>query len=289
MSAIDLLPCPFCGGEAERIDVPAEDEVDGGANAGGSCIQCTRCVASTALHFDRKENLVSSWNERAATVRKAQFLATEDGEFNGNEENDGLEECGNWTAVDPISSEQMAYVIDENSICPIIQWLIDRDQTDAADAVRGLMAREHNAHLAVKEERKIADAAKAEVRALMDKCDNFERAAVANYRRAVEAEEKVATTLDELMQANTRANVFERQYRQALQDFAAVPDITAALRLFVERIEANGEWDDGCFYYGGTSASELQEPLRLAQAALAKASSLPLPHTHETPNRSAGR
>lgn len=56
----DLLPCPFCGADAERIDVPVEDE----ENAGGSCIQCTRCIASTALHFDRKEHLYSSWNER---------------------------------------------------------------------------------------------------------------------------------------------------------------------------------------------------------------------------------
>lgn len=41
-----------------------------------------------------------------------------------------------------------------------------------------------------------------------------------------------------------------------------------ALRMFVERISANGEWDDGCFYYHGTSASELQEPLRLGAVAL---------------------
>jgi len=61
-----LLPCPFCGGDAERIDVPDEDDVDGGVNAGGSCIQCKRCSASTGLHFDRKENLIAAWNERAA-------------------------------------------------------------------------------------------------------------------------------------------------------------------------------------------------------------------------------
>jgi Lar family restriction alleviation protein len=64
----ELLPCPFCGGAAERVDIPAEDI----ENGNGSCIQCTRCMASTALHFDRKENLVSSWNDRcqpAATVQ----------------------------------------------------------------------------------------------------------------------------------------------------------------------------------------------------------------------------
>ena len=61
----NLKQCPFCGGEAERIDIPAEhDDIE---NAGASCIQCSRCVASTALHFDRKENLESSWNDRKPT------------------------------------------------------------------------------------------------------------------------------------------------------------------------------------------------------------------------------
>jgi hypothetical protein len=45
----------------------------------------------------------------------------------------------------------------------------------------------------------------------------------------------------------------------------------STLKLFVERIESNGEWDDGCFYYGGRSASELQEPLLQAREIIAKA------------------
>ena len=61
-----LLACPFCGGAAERVDVPTDIEDE---NAGGSCIQCTECVASTALFFDRKEHLVSSWNQRAYLKR----------------------------------------------------------------------------------------------------------------------------------------------------------------------------------------------------------------------------
>lgn len=58
MSNEQLLPCPFCGGEAERLDL--EDE----PNCGGSCISCKCCGACSAVHFDRKENLYSSWNSR---------------------------------------------------------------------------------------------------------------------------------------------------------------------------------------------------------------------------------
>lgn len=49
---------------------------------------------------------------------------------------------------------------------------------------------------------------------------------------------------------------------------ARVAELEGALRVFRDRIIAHGDWDDGCFYYGATSASELQEPLRLADAAL---------------------
>lgn len=58
----ELLPCPFCGGKAEVYefdDVGEDDE-----NFGGSAIVCTNCQCTTAVHFDRKEHLYSSWNER---------------------------------------------------------------------------------------------------------------------------------------------------------------------------------------------------------------------------------
>ena len=54
----ELLPCPFCGGEAKRIDI--ED----GNNAGGSCVVCTQCDASSNVEFEFKENFVSNWNQR---------------------------------------------------------------------------------------------------------------------------------------------------------------------------------------------------------------------------------
>lgn len=58
----DLLPCPFCGAPAERLDF------DGGENIGGSCISCTRCGASGHVEFGFKENFVSRWNTRVSNA-----------------------------------------------------------------------------------------------------------------------------------------------------------------------------------------------------------------------------
>ena len=54
----ELLPCPFCGGPAEVVDI------DEGENAGGSCVCCTTCLASGNVEFGFKENFVSIWNQR---------------------------------------------------------------------------------------------------------------------------------------------------------------------------------------------------------------------------------
>lgn len=57
-----LLPCPFCGGEAARIDFgPCDAE-----NEGGSCVSCTKCQASGPVEFGFKENFIKNWNTRAA-------------------------------------------------------------------------------------------------------------------------------------------------------------------------------------------------------------------------------
>lgn len=53
-----ILPCPFCGGPAEIT------EIDEGENAGGSCVCCTKCLASGNVEFGFKENFVSNWNRR---------------------------------------------------------------------------------------------------------------------------------------------------------------------------------------------------------------------------------
>lgn len=58
----ELKPCPFCGGEADVLefyDVEPDD-----VNFGGSCICCRQCGANSPVHFDRKENLYASWNDR---------------------------------------------------------------------------------------------------------------------------------------------------------------------------------------------------------------------------------
>lgn len=56
---MSLKPCPFCGGQAEII------EIEEGDNAGGSCVSCTKCLASSNLEFLFKENFVNNWNRRA--------------------------------------------------------------------------------------------------------------------------------------------------------------------------------------------------------------------------------
>ena len=57
-----LEACPFCGGEAERLEL-----TDAG-NEGGSVICCKRCQANSHVEFGRKENLVSAWNTRAQSA-----------------------------------------------------------------------------------------------------------------------------------------------------------------------------------------------------------------------------
>lgn len=57
----DLKPCPFCGGDAEWVDIH-DDEY---GNTGGSVIECMSCGASTHVEFGFKENLTSAWNTRA--------------------------------------------------------------------------------------------------------------------------------------------------------------------------------------------------------------------------------
>jgi hypothetical protein len=52
---------------------------------------------------------------------------------------------------------------------------------------------------------------------------------------------------------------------------AAAPDYDHAATAMLEVLLRFGEWDDGCFYYAGRSAPELERPMRELTAAVAKA------------------
>ena len=56
----ELKPCPFCGGRARVIETTEP------SNLGGSAVECTVCHACSPVHFDRKENLYSAWNDRVS-------------------------------------------------------------------------------------------------------------------------------------------------------------------------------------------------------------------------------
>jgi Lar family restriction alleviation protein len=61
-----LLPCPFCGGNATRqdIDYDTMGAEPADQNYGGSFIECDDCGACSHVEFGFKENLVSRWNRR---------------------------------------------------------------------------------------------------------------------------------------------------------------------------------------------------------------------------------
>lgn len=52
---------------------------------------------------------------------------------------------------------------------------------------------------------------------------------------------------------------------------SAAPELLEAASLIRAALQKHGEWDDGCFYFGGKSASELQYPIAALTAAIAKA------------------
>lgn len=57
-----ILPCPFCGGVADRVTIEEVNDLC----FGGDVIACLDCGASSHVEYGRKENLVSVWNNRAA-------------------------------------------------------------------------------------------------------------------------------------------------------------------------------------------------------------------------------
>jgi len=66
MDGEELKPCPFCGGEAKRIDIDATNPSI--PDADGSYIACGRCYACSPIMFGEKTGLEESWNRRALST-----------------------------------------------------------------------------------------------------------------------------------------------------------------------------------------------------------------------------
>ena len=62
----ELKPCPFCGGEARRIDIDATKPSV--PDAGASYIACGRCYACSPIMFGEKTGLEESWNRRVIST-----------------------------------------------------------------------------------------------------------------------------------------------------------------------------------------------------------------------------
>lgn len=54
----ELLPCPFCGGEAEVRESSTHDFY----------VKCTKCGASTRKNHENRPGALIDWNTRAKVV-----------------------------------------------------------------------------------------------------------------------------------------------------------------------------------------------------------------------------
>jgi hypothetical protein len=52
---------------------------------------------------------------------------------------------------------------------------------------------------------------------------------------------------------------------------ASAPELHKSTNELMAVLHRFGEWDDGCFYYAGKAATELQRPMRSVCDAIAKA------------------
>ncbi len=60
MTEQKLLPCPFCGGEAEAIQVYATEWY----------VECTKCPCTMIGGYYTEEEAIEAWNTRVGEVEK---------------------------------------------------------------------------------------------------------------------------------------------------------------------------------------------------------------------------
>lgn len=78
----------------------------------------------------------------------------------------------------------------------------------------------------------------------------------------------VLAAIDNALHGDSRARGAARcDLREAR---AAVAELIEYTSLLVAQLVLHGDMDDGCFYYNGRSASELQTPMADVSAALAR-------------------
>lgn len=74
----NLLPCPFCGGEAELDTAQAYRALSGGALGSRAVVYCTRCGADMGFCYedargtpreDIVNQVVDDWNRRVVEVK----------------------------------------------------------------------------------------------------------------------------------------------------------------------------------------------------------------------------
>lgn len=75
--------------------------------------------------------------------------------------------------------------------------------------------------------------------------------------------------LDHYQMKVEEARAFKRRVLTDIGNYQSdIAVLRKVLTAVVARLEEHGNWDDGCFYYAGRAAPELQDPLMNAKKAL---------------------
>lgn len=144
----ELAPCPFCGGRAERVDNgPSKEQIahliswGQDCDDGGFFIHCTKCDASTALHFERRENLVSSWNDRhvdGALYKEIESILDENSAWIARPDIDVTRAIAIRCGVIALKLSESTYT---HALGVIAQWMISHSiATGHGDTIEDLLA-----------------------------------------------------------------------------------------------------------------------------------------------------